>query len=104
MHRTILVGALLAELFTLLELYVQTLLIPGPFNAKAITIIGFFSIASFAFAYYSSSLFRNPEGTKRLRIIQLIVKPPFVVWIVIVAIILLQLVNGLIMIHIANGK
>ena len=43
------VGAFLGELVTLLELYVLTLLAPGPFNSVAIAMIGFFGTASCAY-------------------------------------------------------
>jgi hypothetical protein len=98
------VGAFLGELFALLELYVQTLLVPGHFNAVAFSIIGLFGTVSFALAYFSSSLFRNPADMKRLRLIQIIAKPPFIVWITVVVIILLQLADGLIMLYLANRK
>lgn len=98
------VGALLGEFVTLLELYVQTLLAPGPFNTAAIAVIALFGTGSCAFAYFSSSLFKDPADTNRLRLIQIIAKPPFVVWIVVVAIILLQLANGLIMVYLVHGK
>lgn len=57
------VGAFLVELVALLELYVLTLLAPGPFNAVAITMVGLFGIVSCASAYLSSSLFKNPVDT-----------------------------------------
>lgn len=104
LHRALIVGAFLGELVTLLELYVQTLLAPGPLNAVAIVIIALFGIVSCAFAYLSSSLFRDPADTKRLRLTQIIVKPPFVVWIAAVVIISFQLANGLIMVYLANRK
>ena len=104
LHRAMLAGALLGEFVTLLELYVQILLAPGPFNAVAIAIIGLFGAVSCAFAYFSSSLFRDPADTKRLRLIQVMAKPPFVIWIVVVVIILLQLANSLIMVYLANKK
>ena len=98
------VGAFLVELVTLLELYVLMLLAPGPFNGVAITMVGLFGIISCGSAYFSSSLFRNPVDTQRLRLTQIIVKPPFVFWIVAVVIIMIQLANSLIMIHLANRK
>lgn len=98
------IGALIGELVTLLELYVQTLLAPGSFNAFAIFIIALCGIVSCAFAYLSSSLFRNATNTKRLRLIQIIAKPPFVIWIIVVVIILVQLANGLFMVYLSNKK
>jgi magnesium-transporting ATPase (P-type) len=98
------VGAFLGELVTLLELYVLTLLAPGPFNAVAISMIGLFGAVSCALAYFSSSLFRNPADMKHLRLVQIIAKPPFVIWIVTVVIISFQLANGLTMIYLANRK
>jgi len=98
------VGAFLGELVFLLEFYVLTLLAPGPFNAVAIAMIGFFGIISCALAYFSSSLLRDPADTKRLRPIQIVAKPPFIVWIVVVVITSLQLANGLIMVHLASRK
>jgi hypothetical protein len=70
----------------------------------AFSIIGLFGTVSFALAYFSSSLFRNPADMKRLRLIQIIAKPPFIVWITVVVIILLQLADGLIMLYLANRK
>jgi hypothetical protein len=104
LHQAMKVGAFLGELFTLLELYVLILLAPGPFNRVAITMTGLFGTVSCGLAYFSSSLFRDPADTKRLRPVQIMVKPPFVVWIVTVVIILFQLANGLIMIRLANRK
>jgi len=97
LRQAVKVGAFLGELVTLLELYVQTLLAPGPFNTEAITTIGLLATVSCAFAYLSSSLFRyQAADTKPLRLRQVIAKPPFVVWIVVVVIISVQLANGLI--------
>ena len=104
LHQAMKLGAFLVELVTLLELYVLILLAPGPFNAVAITMVSLFGIASCSLAYFSSSLFRNPADTQRLRLTQVIVKPPFVVWIVAVVIISFQLANGLIMVYLANRK
>jgi hypothetical protein len=104
LHQAMKVGAFLGELITLFELYSQTLLVPGPFNAVAFAIIGLFGIVSCALAYLSSSLFRDPTDMRRLRLIQIIAKPPFVVWIVVVVIISFQLANSLIMIYLANRK
>ena len=103
-HRAVKVGAFVCELVTLLELYVLILLAPGPFNAMAIFMIGLFGTVSCALAYFSSSLFRNPAEMKRLRLLQIIAKPPFVVWIIVVVIISFQLANGLIMVYMANRK
>jgi len=104
LHQVMKIGTLLVELFFLLELYSLTLLVPGTFNAVAFSIIGFFAIASCALAYLSSSLFRNTEDTKRLRLTQIIAKPPFVVWIVVVVIISFQLANGLYTLYLVNRK
>ena len=104
LHQAMKVGAFLGELFMLLELYVLILLAPGPFNAVAIFMVGLFGTLSCALAYFSSSLFRNPAEMKRLRLIQIMAKPPFVVWIVVVVIISFQLGDSLIMIYLANGK
>jgi hypothetical protein len=97
-------GTFLVELAALLELYVLVLLAPGSFNAVAITMVGLFGVVSLGSAYVSSSLFRNRVHTQRLRLTQIIIKPPFVVWIVAVVIILFQLANSLIMVHLANRK
>lgn len=98
------VGAFVGELFTLLELYVLILLAPGPVNAVAISMIGLLGTVSCALAYFSSSLFGVSADMKRLRPIQIIAKPPFVVWIVVVVIISFQLANGLFMVYLANKK
>jgi magnesium-transporting ATPase (P-type) len=85
-------------------LYSATLLAPVPFDALRISVIGLLAAVSCALAYFSSSLFRNPADTKRLRLIQIIAKPPFVVWIVAVVIISFQLANGLYMLYLVNRK
>lgn len=85
-------------------LYSATLLAPVPFGFARISVIIVIAAASFALAYSSSSRFKSPAEAKPLRFKQVIARPPFVIWIVVVVIISFQLANGLIMVYLANRK
>jgi len=97
-------GGLLGELCTLPMFYSATLLDPFPFDWARISAVGLTGGVSCAFAYLSSSRFRGSTDTKRLRLIQIIAKPPFVVWITVFGIIALQLTSGLAMLYQANKR
>ena len=103
-HHSVKWGSFLGELCALLMLYSAVLLMPGSFNWVAITMIGFIASVSCAFAYFSSSRFKDPANIKRLRLRQVICKPPFVVWFTVVGVILLQLGDGLYMLYLVNKK
>lgn len=98
------IGCFLGELCTLPMLYSATLLAPVPFDALRISMIGLLAAVSCAFAYFSSCRFKDAADVRRLRLTQIIAKPPFVVWIVAVVIILFQLANSLIMVYLASRK
>ncbi len=95
-------GAFLCEILLFPSLYSATLLAPIAWGFARIGSIIFVAAASCAFAYMASSRFKSPLETKRLSFKQVIAKPPFVVWITVVAIITLQLANGLYMVYLAN--
>jgi hypothetical protein len=94
----------LCELCILPMLYSAALLAPVPFNTLRIGIIGSLALVTCALAYYSGSRFKPPTDKKRLRLTQIMVKPPFVVWITAVAIIMAQLMDGLYMLYLVNKK
>lgn len=97
-------GALLCEICILPMLYSATLLAPVPFGLARISIIVVIVGASFTLAYASSSRFKSPAETTTLRFKQVIAKPPFLIWIVVVVVIAFQLGNVLLMLSLANKK
>lgn len=103
-YRCIKWGALLCEICMLPMLYSATLLAPIPFGFARISVIMVVAAASFALAYLSSTRFKSPAETEPLRFKQIIVKPPLVVWSVVALVIAFQLVNGLLMLSLANKK
>jgi hypothetical protein len=103
-YRLVKWGALICEICMLPMFYSATLLAPIPFGFARISVIVVIAVASFALAYASSSRFKNPAETEPLRFRQVIVKPPFVLWIIVVVVIAFQLGNGLLMLSLANKK
>ncbi len=97
-------GAFVVELCLLLMLYSATLLAPIPFGFIRIGTALVLAIASCGLAYFVSSRLERPAEMKHYSFTQAIFKPPFVVWIVVVSIILLQLANGLLMTYSANRR
>jgi hypothetical protein len=85
-------------------LYSATLLAPVPFGFVRIGSIIFFAAASCTFAYLASTGFKSPTETRSPSLKQVILKPPFVIWIIAVVIISLQLAEGLLMVYLANKK
>lgn len=85
-------------------LYSAVLLDPFPYDWSRIGAVASTVVFSGVFAYLSSSRFKIPGDIKRLRLIQILAKPPFVVWITIVVIIMLQLINRLAILYLANKK
>jgi uncharacterized membrane-anchored protein len=85
-------------------LYSAALLAPIPFGLVRIGVIVVVAAASFALAYVSGSRFKNSKETKSLRFKQVIVKPPFIVWLAVVAIITFQFASDSLMIYLANKK
>jgi len=83
-------------------LYSATLLAPIPFGFERIGIIAFLATASCACAYLASSRFKQLPRTERLPFKQILIKPPFIVWITVVVIISVQLANGLYIDYLAN--
>jgi hypothetical protein len=96
-------GAFLGEICVLPMLYSAVLLDPFPYDWSRISAVALTAVVSCMLAYLSSSQFRNPGEINRLRLTQILAKPPFVVWITIIAIIALQLANRLMML-ISVGK
>jgi len=103
-YRSIKWGALLGEICMLPMLYSAALLAPVPFGFARISEIVVIAVASFALAYASSSKFKNPAETEPLRFKRVIAKPPFVIWIVAVVVIVFQLGNALLRLSLANQK
>ena len=97
-------GAFLCELLTLLMLYSATLLAPIPFGFARIGTILLCAVASYAFAYFASSHLEGPEEDKHLSFKRVVFKPPLIIWILVVVIIMLQLASGLMMVYWANKK
>jgi hypothetical protein len=88
----------------LLMLYSATLLAPIPFGLVRIGCILFTAAASCALAYFTSSRLESSLESKHLSLSQVIVKPPFIVWGVVVVIIFLQLANGLLTVYWTTKK
>jgi hypothetical protein len=103
-HKLVKWGAFLGELFILLMLYSATLLAPIPFGFLRVTNILLFASASCALAYFASSRQEGYVKIKRLSFKQVVSKLPFVVWIAVVAVIMLQLAGGLLMAYLANRR
>lgn len=103
-HRLVKWGAFLVELCLLLMLYTATLLAPIEFGFIRIGIALVLLIASCGLAYLASFRLDRPAEINHYSFKQVIVKPPFVVWIVVVSIILLELANGLVMTYLANKR
>ena len=103
-YRLIKWGTFLVELCLLLMLYSATLLAPIPFGFIRIGTALVLAIASCGLAYFASSRLERPAEMKHYSFTQVIFKPPFVVWIVVVTIILLQLANGLLIAYSASRR
>lgn len=97
-------GALFGELCLLLMLYSATLLAPIPFGFTRIGVALFLFASSGWLAYFASSRMERPAELRHLPFKQVFLKPPFVVWIVVVVIILLQLADGLLTSHLASRR
>jgi hypothetical protein len=97
-------GAFLCELLTLPMLYSATLFAPVPFGLARVGSIVLSAAASLAFAYFASSHLEGPEEDKHLSFKRVIFKPPLIIWILVVVIIMLQLASGLMMVYLANKK
>ncbi|WP_188757836.1 hypothetical protein [Edaphobacter acidisoli] len=103
-HRLVKWGAFLCEICMLPMLYSATLLAPIPFGFVRSSGIVFAAAASFAFAYLASSRFGRSAEANRLSFKQIILKPPFVIWILAVAVITLQLMSALLMVYLSSRK
>ena len=95
-------GLIVGEGCTLWMLYSATLLAPIPFGVARIGGIVLAGSASFAFAYFATSRTGGSGEVKRLSLKHAFSRPPFIVWFIVVTIIILQLANGLYMVHLAN--
>jgi hypothetical protein len=95
-------GSIVGEVCTLWMLYSAALLAPIPFGFARIGGILLAGSASFAFAYFATSRSGSSVEAKRISFKGAFSRPPFIVWFIVVAIIMLQLANALYMVHLAN--
>lgn len=84
-------GGLLCELCILPMLYSAVLLDPFPYDLSRIAAVALTAAVSCAFAYLSSSHFKPQSDRHRLPLKSVIRKPPFIIWMAVVLIIVLQL-------------
>jgi hypothetical protein len=103
-YKLVKLGIWLGELCLLLMLYSATLLAPIPFGFTRVGIALFLLASSGGLAYFASSHVEHPAEGQNPSFMQVISKAPFVVWIVVVTIILLQLGDGLLTAHLASKR
>ena len=97
-------GAISGEICTLLMLYSATLLAPIPFGFTRVSMIVLCASASAFFAYVASSRSRRAQQAKRQPFKEIIFKPPFMMWVVVIAIIMMQLANSLQTVYLETNK
>lgn len=103
-HKLLTLGMVLCELCLLLMLYSATLLAPVPFGFVRIGCILMLAAASCAFAYFAGSRLASSVETEQVRLKRVLSKPPFIIWVIVAVVIVVQLANGLFMVYLANRK
>jgi len=103
-RRSIKLGVILAELCTSAMFYSATLLDPLPFDWVRITSILSTGLISFALAYLASAHFQDTPKASHLTPKQMLLKPPFLIWIAVVVVTTVQLASGLMMGYLANHR
>jgi hypothetical protein len=104
LRRLTMFGALLCELIVLVMFYSATMLDPLPFDWVRITSILVTGAISGAFAYVSSSSLSGRAKREALTWKQLVIRPPFIIWIVAVGFTAVQFLGALNMWLMATKK